>query len=191
MAQAIVSAVIAGIFSLIGVVLNNRLKRQWASTLMQTVTSSAGQPAAAFSPTAATPQTIPPFSIGQSLIHIGVIQFMANVVGLILGLVIGITGQIDTMTPESFILIILVAGSCVLIVSFAISGAKVNRVYRWQHLFYVALGVAISTLLVNYLILNSLLNLGVPFDFSSLVVASVQTFVCMGIGGALANAIAP
>ncbi|HLZ59755.1 MAG TPA: hypothetical protein VKR06_22630 [Ktedonosporobacter sp.] len=186
MEQAIASAVLAGLFSLIGIVLDNRLKRIWTSTVTQTLSSGN-----ATSGIGQLPLTLSPFSIGKSLIHVGVIQLLANVVGFILGLVIGATGQVDTMTPETFMMIILVVGSCLLIIGFAISGAKVSKAYRWQHLFYVALGVLMSTLLVNYLLLNAVMHLEVPFDFSSLAVGVLQTFGCMGIGGAIANAVDP
>jgi hypothetical protein len=178
-AATIVSAIIAGLFTLIGVTLE---KKASVSPILPSSPGSGAQP---------TVTPIPSFSIGRSLIHIGVIQFIIQILGAIVGFITGIVlVSVPSMRFEDFmnivILISLIAGSLGLIIAFTISGAKVDKMYRWQHLFYVALGIAISSVFVNYLIFAAI-GWNVPFDTQSLAVAAVQTFVCMAIGGAIAN----
>lgn len=136
------------------------------------------------------------FNIGKALIHVGVIQLIANVAGFIIGVVVGSAMiQDPTATLEdamdSIILVTLIVGSILLIVCFAISGSKVDRAHRWQHLFFVAVGVMVSTLLINSFLLNAVMGADLPLDFQTLVVSAIQSFVCMIIGGWIADSVSP
>ncbi len=93
---AIISALIAGTFSLVGIVLNHKLTSGSGSTR-----------------TASVMQTV-----------------ARNVMGLIIGLVLGSNGaSIDTT-----IVWLLVVGTIILIASFYLSGISVDRAIMWKHL---------------------------------------------------------
>ena len=84
---------------------------------------------------------------------------------------------------DDLIAFLLIFGTLALIIGFVWSGAKVSRAIRWKHLFYVAIGTIVATLIINSLVL------WVPISILAVAVACIQTFVAMGIGGAIANAI--
>ncbi|HET8840622.1 MAG TPA: hypothetical protein VFN35_04105 [Ktedonobacteraceae bacterium] len=137
--------------------------------------------------------TTSPLSFGRILIHVGVIQFVLQELGLTVGLITGAvmasspTQDIDIDTfVNLLVVIVLIAGSLGLIIAFTISGARVKKASRWQHLSSVALGVAVTSLCINYLLLAAL-GVDVQFEFSDLLIALTQVFVCMAIGGAIAN----
>jgi MFS family permease len=163
--SAVISSIFAGVFGLIGKALSS-----------QSAKSS--------------------FNVGKSLIHVGVIQLIANIAGFIIGALVGSAMLQDpTATLEdamdSFILVALIVGSILLIVCFAVSGSKVDRAHRWQHLFFVAAGVMVSTLLINYFLLNTVMGADLPLDFQTLAVSAIQPFVCMVIGGWIADSFSP
>jgi len=172
--SAIVSALIAGIFSLIGKWLDARLKNMSLSTTNASVMQT-GQSSTTVAPTVgSTSQSISPFSFGRVLIHIGVLQLAVNIVGFIIGFTLGVIGQPDALLP-----LILLFGTLAFIVGFAWVSARVNKAIRWKHLLYVAIGVTIVTVITNSLILQT------PITLLVLIGASVQTFLAMGIGGAI------
>lgn len=179
---AIASAFIGGIFVIVGAVIS----KSSSSSL------SAFPGGVPLAPGIGVPTTASTLSFGRILIHVGVIQFvlqtLALIVGLIAGAVIASSNpniDIDTLT-NILVLIALIAGSLGLIIAFTISGAKVLKAYRWQHLFYVALGVITTSLFINYLLLAAL-GVEVQFQFQDFLLAVTQGFVCMAIGGAIAN----
>jgi hypothetical protein len=216
--SAIVSAVIAGIFGLIGKLMDAKLKTVSVSTtsasVSQTVNSIPYPPYQPSTPTSyppyqpgtptpyppyqpSTPTSYPPyqsrttvsqtvtsasqsntsFSFGRVLIHIGILQLVVNIVGFIVGFTVGVTRQYD-----AFYLSILFFGTISAIIGFAWVGARVNKAFRWKHLFFVAIGVAIVTLFLNSLVLQTSITL------AALIFAFMQTFLAMGIGGAIASA---
>ncbi len=182
--SAVISAVIAGVFGLIGKYLEIRLSEKLASsargTIIQTANATPYPSYQHGNPVGKTIGTSPstlPFSFGRVLIHIGVLQLVLNFVGFILGFTFAATGQYNDLVP-----LILLVGTIGLIVGFAWAGARVNKAVRWKHLLYVAIGVAIVTLVTNSLILQA------PITGLALIFAFFQTFVAMGIGGAIASA---
>jgi hypothetical protein len=121
------------------------------------------------------------------LIHVALLQFVVNIVGAVIGFSVGYVGaqaggDVSTLTALAA-LIVLMVGTLVLIIGFAVVGVLVNPAVRWRHLTYTAIGTAIATLIVNF-----------AFGFRSasaivwatdIVISFVQAFVAMGIGGAI------
>jgi hypothetical protein len=181
---AAVSAIIAGVFGLIGKVLDARLKTVSVSASGATVAQTQNMPYTPYSPyhsgATVTPVNppVPVFSFGRVLIHIGILQLIVNVVGFVIGFILGAAGQVNALIPA-----ILFFGTIALIIGFVWVGTRVNKAFRWKHLIYVAIGVAIITVLINALILQT------SITAAALIFAFIQTFIAMGIGGAIANAV--
>lgn len=183
----VISAVIAGIFGLIGKVLDARLKNASVSASGATVAQTQNVPytpynapyrsgtGAGVTVTSVNP-TVPVFSFGQVLIHIGILQLVVNVAGFVIGFILGAMGQVNAILP-----MILLFGTLSLIIGFIWVAVRVNKAFRWKHLIYVAIGVAITTVIVNALILQT------SITGATLIFALIQTFFTMGIGGAIAN----
>jgi len=164
----IISAVIAGIFSLIAkrMELSRRQDREAKASASPGAAADI-QPAAA----AINPATV--------LLHIGILQFVINLIGFIVGLAMGATGA----TQDTVILTILVIGTIVASAGFFWSALVVDKVVRWKHLALVAVGVAITTLIINSILLET------PITVYTVGFALVQTFISMGIGGFVANSV--
>ncbi len=159
--QTAISGLIAGVFALIGKVLEARLR----NASVTAVTTSMRE-------TVTTTQSMDSPNMGKVLIHIGILQLIGNIVGLFIGLIWG------SSSLGSFLALLLVFGTFALTICFAWSGTRVSRVVR-------SIGVAIITLLSNSLILQH------PISLLAVIIACLQTFGSMGIGGAIANAIKP
>lgn len=104
---------------------------------------------------------------------------MLNIAGVLVGIIIGATGA----SQDTLILSALFIGTIALIAGFFWSALSVEKSVIWRHLVFVAIGVAITTLILNSIILE------MPLSLASLAVALVQNFTCMGIGGFIANAV--
>lgn len=127
----------------------------------------------------------PSVSVGRVLIHVAVLQFLGNIVGLLTGLSIGLLsvsiGLNATSRAALISLLILLLGTATLIIGFFIIGLRVDPAIRWRHLFYVAIGTGIATIVVNLVVgyrPGNALEL-----FVAIIVAFVQGFIAMGIGG--------
>ena len=181
MASAIVSALIAGVFTLLGVLLDHRLSSRsvvtTSGTVTQTVTGTTQPPASVSQTVITSSQTVERFSIGKVLIQVGVLQLVLNLVGFIIGFAYGAAGIVD---PAAYIGAILIVGTIIAIIGFAIIGRRVSKTFRWKHLIYVAIGVSITTLVINSLFLQ--------ITTAAIIFAFIQTFFAMGIGGVIANA---
>jgi hypothetical protein len=95
-------------------------------------------------------------NFGRVLLHIGVFQFVVNVIAFIIGFAIGfaliVSGQ-SIASDNSQLLVLLVTyvfGTLALIVGFLIIGLRVERSIRWLPMTYVALGLAVTTVLINW-----------------------------------------
>jgi hypothetical protein len=176
----VVSAVIAGIFGLLGKVLDARLKSVSVSASAATLTQTQNVPYSPYQSGATVTMVNPPvpvFSFGRVLIHIGILQLVVNVVGFVIGFILGVMGQVNAILP-----MILLFGTLSLIIGFIWVAMRVNKAFRWKHLNYVAIGVAIMTVIVNALILQT------SITGAALIFALIQTFFAMSIGGVIANA---
>jgi hypothetical protein len=127
---------------------------------------------------------------GRVLLHVGVFQFIVNIVAFVIGFLLGAVFYLAGQSAASegsqllFTFVIFLFGTFALIIGFLIIGLRVERSIRWLHMTYVALGVAASTLLINWL--TSALHPANTADFIGAVIfALVQTFLGMGIGGGL------
>jgi hypothetical protein len=120
---AIASALIGGIFVIIGAVIS---KASNAS-----LTSSSGIPPV---PGIGVSTTAPTLSFGRILIHIGVIQFVLQALGVTAGIALGVvvaSSQIDIDTLVNLaVLVALIAGSLGLVIAFIISGSRVIKAQR-------------------------------------------------------------
>jgi len=165
----IISAVIAGVFNLI----SKRMELGHVRSGDKVMTTPTGgivmQPAG------------DAVNFGLILRHIGILQFILNIVGFLLGLGMGLTGA----SFESILVAVLFVGTILLSIGFAWSGQKVPKAFRWQHLSWIAIGVAITTLLINSIFMQT------PITGLAIVVAFLQSFISMGIGGFVANQIRP
>lgn len=128
-------------------------------------------------------------NFGAVLIHIGILQFVVNVVGFVIGFAVGFvggtTGASAATVDTILILLVLIFGTIVAIIAFLIIGLRVDTATRWQHLVYVALGTVILTLFVNSLFGAQALT---P---AAIILALIQTFFAMGVGGGLAMLLRP
>ncbi|MEI7748370.1 MAG: hypothetical protein WCI81_04775 [Chlorobiaceae bacterium] len=170
--SSVLSAVIAGVFTLVA-------KRMESSHAHDEASVVASQTPTA---TATTPSTKPVSGVinyGSAIKHIGILQFLLNIVGFLVGIIVGATGA----GTETLILMALFIGTIVLIAGFFWSALSVAKSMIWKYLVVVALGVAITTLIINSIILQ------IPLSLASLAVALVQNFSCMGIGGFIARAV--
>jgi hypothetical protein len=127
---------------------------------------------------------------GRVLLHIGVFQFAINVVafgiGFLLAALLYVAGQSTTSEGARllFFLVVLAFGTLSLIIGFLIIGLRVERSIRWLHMTYVALGLAVTTVLINWW--AGIFHPANAADFVvPVIVALIQTFFGMGVGGGL------
>lgn len=174
---SILSAVITGVFTLIGTRMEARHSTASGGTTNSAPRVGPMQPA--MQPAAGT------INYGRVLIDIGILQLIINVVGYVIGYSIGSamagTASLADMMAVVFT-VILVVGTLLLSVGFFWRALLVDRSIRWRHFSFVAVGVALTTL-----VLNSIFLPGANLNALSLVFAFAQTFICMGIGVGLAN----
>lgn len=180
------SSIILALLSWIGSQFLSWLKRQRAATQL-----ASQQPHQAV-PGAPTPQLTQPHmattvNYGQVVLHIGILQLVVNVVGVIVSLFLRASGAGPDTFTTNYILLQLPLGTLTAIVIFFIYGLRLVKVVRWRHLTYVALGTVVLTLVVNSLLTQS----PILFNPAAVVFALMQTFAAMGIGGALAQVLGP
>lgn len=125
-------------------------------------------------------QTVERFSFGKVLIHTGILQLVLTLVGFVIGFLFGVTGNADNI--GGYIATLFLIGTITAIIGFTIIGRRVPKAFRWKHLTYVAIGIVVTTWIL-YTIFQKTLIPGL-----SAVVTLIQTFVSMGIGGWIANA---
>jgi len=118
--------------------------------------------------------------INYSLVvrQVGILQLVLNLIGFGLGIAMGASGA----GLDAVIVAVLFLGTVLLIAGFAWISLKLERATMWKHLAAVALGVAIVTAVLNSIVLQ------VPLAGAT-IGALAQTFISMGIGGAIANRI--
>ncbi len=104
------------------------------------------------------------------MVHIGILQLVGNLVGFFWGLLIGIPG-----------IAYLVISAVVISAGFFWAASSVDRAVRWRHFSIVAAGVAITTLILNSILLQ------LPISLGYLAFAFAQACFSMGIGVGLAN----
>lgn len=165
---AVVSAIIAGAFSLI----SKRMELSHSRNGTIVTNTSFINPTV-------TPPLSSEINYGIALRHIGILQFALNIVGFILGFSMGTTGA----SIDSIIVAVLIIGTILLIVGFIWSALLVEKSIRWKHLFAVAIGVVITTLVINSIFLQA------PISLANLLFAFAQSFASMGVGGYIANKI--
>ena len=165
---AIVSAIIAGIFQLIG----KRMEFAHGGGATSPATLIPGQPSEAIA-------SIGRINFGLALRQVGILQLALNLVGFIVGIAMGTVGA----NIEEIVVAILFIGTLLLIAGFVWVALSIGGAVSWRHMITVALGVAVITVLINAIILQ------VPLTILALVIAVAQTFISMGIGGAIANKI--
>ncbi len=110
---------------------------------------------------------------GTVMTHIGILQFMSVLVGFLVGVVMDALGAptVAIYIVASFIGLFVLSGG------FFWSALSVDGAVRWKHLAAVAVGVVVTTVIFNSMVFQAAISL------QSLVLASVLTVVCMGIGG--------
>jgi hypothetical protein len=191
-AQLLYAALIALIFSGTG--------RIWSQVTHQKASATAGMQMGQVMGGLPAPQPAPQpvahpaarrgVNYGRVLLHIGVFQLAINVVAFVIGFLLGallyLAGQ-STNSESSqllFTLAILVVGTLALIVGFLIIGLRVERSIRLLHMTYVALGLAATTIIINWLA-GVLQPTSVAVVIGAVIFALIQTFFGMGIGGGL------
>jgi hypothetical protein len=182
--STMVSALIAGVFSLVGVVLNNKLASKSGSiqtaSVMQSVVG-ASQGSTPVGTIIDTPQSTNRVSFGKVLIHVGIIQLIGNVMGLIIGF---FTLRLIGASLDTYMVAVFIINTLVLVVCLAWSGTKVDRAIMWKHLTYVSIGVVVVDLLIDILF-------GAAINGPIVVGSLIQTFVAMGIAGSIVRARKP
>ncbi|HEY7093241.1 MAG TPA: hypothetical protein VH393_08685 [Ktedonobacterales bacterium] len=191
-AQLLYAALIALIFSGTG--------RIWSQVTHQRANATAGMQMGQVMGGLPAPQPAPQpvahpaarlgVNYGRVLLHIGVFQLAVNVVafaiGFLLGAVLYLAGQSTGSESAQllFTLVILVFGTLALIVGFLIIGLRVERSIRLLHMTYVALGLAVTTVLINWWA-GVFHPTSVAVVIGAVIFALIQTFFGMGIGGGL------
>ncbi len=163
----ILSAVIAGVFSLIAKRMELSQGHGDAGVFVYPSTGSVATAVGSV------------FNYGSVVRHIGILQLLVNLAGFLMGFVMGMTGA----SMDTIVLSLMVSGMIVLSAGFFWSALSVEKASRWKHLSIVAMGVAITTLILNSIVLS------VQPTMISYIAAFVHTFVSMGIGGFIANTI--
>ncbi len=124
-------------------------------------------------------------NLGLVLKQIAILQFVANVAGAIVGLIIGLSATVLGVPGDTalamFYIVVLLVGTVIEIAAFYLFGRRIDPAVMWGHLTYVAVGTVILTLLVNALLSQT------PPGVAAVFVACFQTFLAMGIGGAIAR----
>jgi len=181
------SAVIAVIFAVSGRIWSRLIHRNaagLASMQMGQVMAGGAHPQGY--PQAAKPTV----NYGRVLMHVGIFQLIVNVVAFIIGFAIGLalvsSGQsVDSQSSQLLVaLVTFVFGTIALLIGFLVIGLRVERATRWVHLTYVALGIVVTTLLINWLV-GVLRPTSVAALVAAVIFALAQTFIGMGIGGGL------
>ena len=195
-AQLLYASLIALIFSGTGRIWSQVTHRRTNATAgMQMGQVMGGLPAPHPAPHPAPPPVAHPVArhgvnYGRVLLHIGVFQLAINVVTFVIGFLLGallyVAGQSTTSAGASalFFLVTLVFGTLALIAGFLIIGLRVERSIRWLHMTYVALGLAVTTVLINWWA-GVFHPTNVAAVIVALIGALIQTFFGMGIGGGL------
>ena len=164
----IASAIIAGVFGLIG----KRMEFAHGGGATSLATPIPGQPPAAAA-------SIGRSNFGLILRQVGILQLAINLVAVIVGFSMGSVGA----NIEEVLVAILFIGTLLLIAGFVWVALSVSRAVRWRHMIAVAVGVAVVTVVINAIFMQ------IPLSGLALVVALAQAFISMGIGGAIANKI--
>jgi hypothetical protein len=167
----LLSAVVAGVFGLISKRMELSRTGVVAKSVSAPLESQASIPVA--------PLSASTINYGAILRQIGILQFILNIVGFIVGYTMGATGA----SSESILVAVIMIGTIVLIAGFFWSGLTVEKSLRWKHLVLVAVGVGITTLVVNSIILQQ------PITLLGIGFAILQNSVSMGIGGLIANSL--
>ena len=166
--SAVVSAIITGIFTLIGKWIERNQKNSPQSQANISSPHSAENALSASLTTASV-------NYGTVLIHIGIIQLIGNVMGLIIGF---FTLRLFGASLGTYYSTVFIVNTVVLVVCFIWSGTKVDRAIVWKHLTYVSIGIVIVDLLIDTLF-------GAAISGPVVVYTLIQTFVAMGIAGAI------
>ena len=136
----------------------------------------------------------PSVNFGKVLIHVGILQFVLNVLGFAIGFIVASvgasTGASATTTASIAFLLVLALGTLIAIIAFLIIGLRVDTAIRWQHLVLVALGTVLLTLLINSAI-GETETPQAGITAAAIVFAFIQVFIAMGIGGGLATLFKP
>ena len=158
----------------------------------QTVMPATGNPA--YGPMPSTvlsgQPAAPSVNFSIVLIHIGILQFLVNIVGLVVGIFSAVLG----LNSGVYLVVLFFVGTLAASSIFFIFGRRVDRAVRWRHLTYVTLGTIPLTLLVNALAFyvqgKTLYTSMAEFIFA-VIISAFQTFLAMGIGGGLASLFDP
>lgn len=189
---AIVSPAITVVFGVIGKAIEGRMRPAYLAQPSQGVPvappspgyQTAGYPRPDYgSQTSFPAPAAVKVNPGTVLTHIGIIQLVLNLSGFVLGLLLAGSVNSGAMSADTFLVLLIVVGTIGLVVFFAWFGARVPKAIRWRHLTYVAIGVIVTTLLLNSLLL------GTPITALAIGVACLQTFVAMAIGAGIAGAV--
>lgn len=191
-AQLLYAALIALIFSGTGRIWSQITHQKASATAeMQMGQVMAGFPAPQPAPhPVAHPVARRGVNYGRVLLHIGVFQLAVNVVGFVIGFLLGalllVAGQSTKSDSATalFTLSLLVFGTLALIIGFLIIGLRVERSIRLLHMTYVALGLAATTIIINWLA-GALRPTSVAVVIWAIIFALIQTFFGMGVGGGL------
>ncbi|HEY7020987.1 MAG TPA: DUF3824 domain-containing protein [Ktedonobacterales bacterium] len=191
-AQLLYAALIALIFSGTG--------RIWSQVTHQKASATAGMQMGQVMGGLPAPQPVPHpvahpvarrgVNYGRVLLHIGVFQLAVNVVAFVIGFLLGAVLYLAGQSTESesaqllFTAVIFVLGTLALIVGFLIIGLRVERSIRLLHMTYVALGLAVTTVLINWWA-GVFHPTSVAIVIGAVIFALIQTFFGMGIGGGL------
>lgn len=174
---AVISAVVTGLFGLIGK--RMELARPSAPTNATLREGATSQKNIVNNELNIAQSYAGSVNFGTTIRHVGVLQLCLNLIGLLIGAALGLAGASLT----SILVATLIIGTIVLAVGFWISGSLVYRSIRWTHLIYVAIGTLIVTLILNSLVFQQ------PITSAGLILGLLQTFGAMIIAGVLLNTI--
>ncbi len=190
----VASSVLIGLLTWIGSQVLNYYKQK--RSLQLAATPPAPAPAPGVMPPVVPPRVYPlqapapSVNLSAVLIHIGILQLVVNIVGLVTGVFVGV---LDFGTGLE-VLSLFFVGTVMASAMFLIFGLRVEKAHRWRHLTYVALGTIPLTLVVNalaYALRGLTLYTSLAEIILAIIFATFQTFLSMGIGGGLAALLDP
>lgn len=173
---ALVPAFMPGIFTLISVILQVKLK-------------NVPMPSPTILPTTGASQFV---CLGKVLLHAGIVLVVTTSVFFVIFVTTTYLRVPVNLYLSHFFLFRWVA----YILAFIWVAAKVEKAIRWTHLIYVAILVAVITMPIHSV--YTVMRGGAPvipgvatYEIFYIYYTLVQVFVSMGAGGAITNAMKP
>jgi putative Mn2+ efflux pump MntP len=137
-----------------------------------------------------TSKNVNELSVSKMLMQVGIIIFVANILGFMFGLLLGaiIGGSVSDLgdTIEKVAPLFLLVHPIIMIPMLTFCALSVRKNVKWKHLFIVATGVSLVSCIINLTVFQ-MMSMELPPIFLTFVFALFLNYLCMGVGGFIAN----